>query len=159
MGSNRVTDASLTGAWQVRPFVAPRSCAVLICASCLGTDPNPGFEAIHAVAGPMARSVSDLERMSRVLFGARDGEDSYFPAPIPYRDVKLPEKLRFGYYLNGACYDPRQLRGQLIHVGGTDKAVKGSPATHRAMLETVQALRAAGHECVEIDSPDCASNN
>lgn len=99
------------------------------------TDPNPGFEAIRAVAGPMARSVADLERMSRILFGARDGEDSYFPTPIPYRDVKLPEKLRFGYYLN-------------------DTAVKGSPATHRAVLETVQALRAAGHECVEIDSPD-----
>jgi Asp-tRNA(Asn)/Glu-tRNA(Gln) amidotransferase A subunit family amidase len=71
----------------------------------LGTDPNPGFEAIRAVAGPMARSVADLERMSRILFGARDGEDSYFPTPIPYRDVKLPEKLRFGYYLNGAHHD------------------------------------------------------
>jgi len=98
-------------------------------------DPNPGFEAIHAVAGPMARSVADLERMARVLFGAREGGHAYFPAPNPYRDVKLPEKLRFGYYLN-------------------DAAVKGSPASHRAVLETVQALRAAGHECFEIGSPD-----
>jgi Asp-tRNA(Asn)/Glu-tRNA(Gln) amidotransferase A subunit family amidase len=62
----------------------------------LGTDPNPGFEAIRAVAGPMARSVADLERMSRILFGARDGEDSYFPTPIPYRDVKLPRSCDLG---------------------------------------------------------------
>ncbi|KAH9057420.1 amidase [Lactarius vividus] len=98
-------------------------------------DPNPGFEAVRAVAGPMARSVADLERMARVLFGARGGGHAYFPSPLPYRDVKLPEKLRFGYYLN-------------------DGVVKGSPACQRAVLETVQALRAVGHECVEIDSPD-----
>ena len=67
--------------------------------------PNPGFEAVRAVAGPMGRSVVDLERMARVLFGARDGGHAYFPAPVPYRDVTLPEKLRFGYYLNGASVD------------------------------------------------------
>ncbi len=49
----------------------------------------------------MARSVADLERVARVLFGERGNEQDYFPAPIPYRDVTLPEKLRFGYYLNG----------------------------------------------------------
>ena len=77
----------------------------------LGADPNPGFETVRAVAGPMARSVADLERMARVLFGAREGGHSYFPSPIPYRDVKLPEKLRFGYYLNGACHDPYRQPG------------------------------------------------
>jgi len=50
----------------------------------------------------MGRSVADLERMARVLFGERGGSQDYFPAPIAYRDVTLPEKLRFGYYLNGA---------------------------------------------------------
>ena len=107
----------------------------------------------------MARSVADLERMARVLFGAREGGHAYFPAPIPYRDVKLPEKLRFGYYLNGARYVLSPSAGQLMRVNGTDAAVKGSPACHRAVSETVQALRAAGHECVEIDSPDCAYEN
>jgi amidase len=63
--------------------------------------PNPGFEAIRAVAGPMGRSVADIERMARVLFGERGGRQDYFPAPVPYRDVTLPKKLRFGYYLNG----------------------------------------------------------
>ncbi|SRR6266849_8670040 len=38
----------------------------------------------------------------------------------------------------------------------TDGVVKGSPACHRAVLETVEALRKAGHECIEIESPDCA---
>ena len=126
----------------------------------LGADPNPGFESIRAVAGPMARSVADLERMARVLFGAREGGHAYFPSPIPYRDVKLPEKLRFGYYLNGARPRPfPSARGQLMHVSETDGAVQGSPASHRAVLETVRALRNAGHECVDIDSPDCAYNN
>ena len=37
-----------------------------------------------------------------------------------------------------------------------DGVVKGSPACHRAVLETVEALRKAGHECVDIDPPDCA---
>ena len=65
--------------------------------------PNPGFEAVRAVAGPMGRSVADLERMARVLFGERDASrQEYFPAPVPYRDVTLPKTLRIGYYLNGA---------------------------------------------------------
>jgi Asp-tRNA(Asn)/Glu-tRNA(Gln) amidotransferase A subunit family amidase len=34
--------------------------------------------------------------------------------------------------------------------------VKASPACHRAVLETVEALRKAGHECVEINPPDGA---
>lgn len=37
-----------------------------------------------------------------------------------------------------------------------DGVVKGSPACHRAVLESVEALRKAGHECVEIEGPDCA---
>ena len=38
----------------------------------------------------------------------------------------------------------------------TDGLVKGSPACHRAVLETVEALRKAGHECIQIDPPDSA---
>ena len=38
----------------------------------------------------------------------------------------------------------------------TDGLVKGSPACHRAVLETVEALRKAGHECIQIDPPDGA---
>jgi len=55
-------------------------------------------------------------------------------APIPYRQPQLPEKLRFGYY--------------------TDNYIKGSPATKRAISETVTALQKQGHECIEIVVPD-----
>ncbi len=49
--------------------------------------------------------------------------------------------------------------GQLMDADGIDMVVKGSPACQRAVLETVQALRTAGHECIKIDSPDCAYKN
>jgi amidase len=35
-----------------------------------------------------------------------------------------------------------------------DHYVKASPACKRAVLETVEALRKQGHECVEFDLPD-----
>jgi Asp-tRNA(Asn)/Glu-tRNA(Gln) amidotransferase A subunit family amidase len=47
-------------------------------------------------------------------------------------------------------------RTRKIKIKKKDEVVKGSPVCHRAVLETVEALRNAGHECVEIDSPDCA---
>ncbi|RPD64393.1 amidase signature enzyme [Lentinus tigrinus ALCF2SS1-7] len=95
-------------------------------------DPLRGFEGIRSAAGPMGRSVEDLELAARVVFG-KQGTD-YAPAPLPYRDVVLPEKLKFGYYLS-------------------DGYVKPSPANQRAVLETVAALRQAGHECVPLEVP------
>jgi Asp-tRNA(Asn)/Glu-tRNA(Gln) amidotransferase A subunit family amidase len=35
----------------------------------------------------------------------------------------------------------------------TDHYIKASPACARAVLETVDALRKAGHDCVEFDFP------
>ena len=43
-----------------------------------------------------------------------------------------------------------------MHIRDKDGVAKGSPACHRAVLETVEALRKAGHECVEINAPDSA---
>ncbi|KAJ3553614.1 hypothetical protein NM688_g3512 [Phlebia brevispora] len=68
-----------------------------------------------------------------VAFGR--SSENYDPAPIPYRDLELPEKLKFGYYKS-------------------DDFVKPSPANQRAVMEVVDALRAAGHECVEFSVPD-----
>jgi hypothetical protein len=45
------------------------------------------------------RSVSDIELGCRLVFGQQSLD--YDPAPIPYRGVTLPTKLKFGYYLNG----------------------------------------------------------
>ncbi|KAI5834825.1 amidase signature enzyme [Schizophyllum commune Tattone D] len=91
--------------------------------------PVKGMEAIRTTMGPMARSIEDLERFSRVAFG-QTGRSADV-APLPYRDVTLPEKLKFGYYTS-------------------DNIIKASPACARAVLETVEGLRKAGHECVEI---------
>ncbi len=44
---------------------ADRACALLMCIS-LGADANPSFQVVHTVAGPLGRSVADLERMARV---------------------------------------------------------------------------------------------
>jgi Asp-tRNA(Asn)/Glu-tRNA(Gln) amidotransferase A subunit family amidase len=102
----------------------------------------------------MGRSVADLERVARVLFGDRGSSEDYFPAPVPYRDVTLPGTLRFGYFLNGTS-NATLTNGVDAYVYQTDGVVKGSPACHRAMLETVEALRKAGHKCVQIEPPNC----
>jgi Asp-tRNA(Asn)/Glu-tRNA(Gln) amidotransferase A subunit family amidase len=39
-------------------------------------------------------------------------------------------------------------------MNSTDNFVKASPANERAVLETVEALRRAGHECIEFDMPN-----
>ncbi|KAI0741896.1 amidase signature enzyme [Daedaleopsis nitida] len=91
-----------------------------------------GLEAIRTVVGPMGRSVEDVELGARLVFG-KQGTD-YDPAPLPYRDPDMPEKLRFGFYVS-------------------DNYVKPSPASQRAVLEAVDALRRAGHECVEVAVP------
>ncbi|KAG6894190.1 hypothetical protein C0992_007163 [Termitomyces sp. T32_za158] len=80
----------------------------------------------------MARSVEDLRLVSRLVFGIQGNEQSI--APIPYRQIQLPPKLRFGYYTS-------------------DNFVKASPACQRAVLETVEALRKKGHECIEFNVP------
>ncbi|PPQ65493.1 hypothetical protein CVT26_000133 [Gymnopilus dilepis] len=95
--------------------------------------PVPGFDGVVTVAGPMGRSVADLELCSRALFGM-PGRSHTIP-PVPFRDIQLSAKLKFGYYLS-------------------DNYIKASPACRRAVLETVEALQAAGHECVEFELPD-----
>ncbi|GAA5874603.1 hypothetical protein JCM3774_004658 [Rhodotorula dairenensis] len=96
---------------------------------------NPGFEGVKSAMGPMGRSVADLELMARV---ALDGAPELAATqtnllPVPYRDVKLPDRpLRFGYFLHdGFC--------------------AASPACERAVMETVEALRKAGHEVIEFE--------
>ena len=96
-------------------------------------DPSPGFKNIPTVLGPMARSVEDIELASRVVFGR---SADYSSVPVPYREVKPEQKLKFGYYFN-------------------DGMARITPACHRAVSETVEALRKQGHECVEFELPSC----
>jgi len=94
---------------------------------------TPGLNVLTTVLGPMARSIADLEIACKTMFGEQSNENDI--APVLYRDVVLPEKLRIGYYTSD-CY------------------IKASPACKRAVLETVEALRKQGHECIEFDLPD-----
>ena len=102
---------------------------------------DPGFKNVSVIYGPMGRGVDDLEAAARAVVGKRGSHKFYFPAPIPYRDVQLPKKLKFGYYL-------------------MDGLVKASPPCQRAVLETVEALRREGHECIEFPIPSrmCFTN-
>ncbi|PPQ63300.1 hypothetical protein CVT24_006745 [Panaeolus cyanescens] len=95
--------------------------------------PVAGFEGVVTVAGPMARSVKDVELVARATFGLPSTANAI--PPIPYRDVSLAPKLRFGYYTS-------------------DNYIKASPACKRAVVETVEALRKAGHDCVEFELPE-----
>ncbi|KAJ7680739.1 amidase [Mycena polygramma] len=90
----------------------------------------PGFDGVKSVCGPMARCMDDLELACRVSFGAQGVYNDH--PPLPFRNVTLPKKLRFGYYTS-------------------DGIMKGSPACIRAVEETMEALRLAGHECIELD--------
>ncbi|KAG8852243.1 hypothetical protein FRB96_008889 [Tulasnella sp. 330] len=93
-----------------------------------------GFEGIRLCMGPMGRSVDDIELACRLIFGQSTKLDIWLP-PLPYKDVILPKKLKFGYYKS-------------------DALVRASPAVQRAVQETVDALRKQGHECVEFVVPD-----
>ena len=95
---------------------------------------NPGFDAIPVTPGPMGRTVEDVKLLSRVLFNCTPANTYEGIAPVPFRDVQLPKKLKIGYYFE-------------------DKFVRTSPANKRAVQETVDGLRAAGHELVEFDLP------
>jgi len=98
-------------------------------------DQNPGFKNIPTALGPMARTVEDIEIASRVVFGK---SANYSSAPVPYREVRLGQKLKFGYYFN-------------------DGMARTTPACCRAVSETVEAIKKQGHECVEFELPSRAS--
>ncbi|KAJ7052225.1 amidase [Mycena amicta] len=122
-GSLRVPTASC-GVFSLKPS--------MLRVSYIGAyEPTPGFDGIISVAGPMGRTIDDLDIFARLTLGVPGR--SHTVAPLPYREPKLAEKLRFGYY--------------------TDYYIKASPATRRAVLETVAALRKQGHECVEVAIP------
>lgn len=97
---------------------------------------NPGFTAIPSSMGPMGRSVVDVELLSRVMLDASVdlAQSETGLIPLAYCSVELPKKLRIGYFTHdGFC--------------------RASPACQRAVMETVEALRREGHECVEFEPP------
>ncbi|KAF9644059.1 hypothetical protein BDM02DRAFT_3263754 [Thelephora ganbajun] len=97
----------------------------------LSADPNPGFKSIPTVSGSMTRTTEDIKIASRVVFGKTVNHSS---APVPYCEVKLGRKSKFGYYFD-------------------DGMARITPACHRAGCETVEVLRKQGHEHIELGLP------
>jgi Asp-tRNA(Asn)/Glu-tRNA(Gln) amidotransferase A subunit family amidase len=82
--------------------------------------------------------VADLELGLKVVIEAESKQAKVEGnVPLPWREVELPKKLKFGYFVDdGFC--------------------KASPACARAVGESVAALEKAGHECVPISPPNAA---
>ena len=94
--------------------------------------------------------MEDLVLFSRAMFG-KSSAALQDVVPLPFREVQLPQKLKIGYYTSGkwsSLYQKPRINFEI------DGFIKASPACKRAVLETVEALRRNGHECVEIALPD-----
>ncbi|KAL4876348.1 amidase signature domain-containing protein [Aspergillus karnatakaensis] len=93
---------------------------------------------IRVSCGPVAHSLADLKLMTKVL--TTSSERRYDPScvPVPWREVdKKGEKLVFGLWQ-------------------WDRAVMPHPPILRALKETAEKLRAAGHEVIPFNIPfDC----
>lgn len=92
--------------------------------------PSPGQDIVRSVAGPMGCSLASIERYMEVLPCALPWELDQHTAPIPWRrslaSLKA-KRLRIGFVVD-------------------DGVVKVQPPIARAVRDTVDALRAAGHE-------------
>ncbi|MGQ0632982.1 MAG: amidase [Planctomycetaceae bacterium] len=102
----------------------------------------PNWSVEWAQAGPIARSVADLELALHIMNGNGEASDVGRAAdltapPVPWRrssDVS-PDHLRVGYYTDDGC----------LRVG---------PAIRRAIAETVAALKQRGAQVEPFRPPD-----
>ncbi|KAJ3332738.1 hypothetical protein HDU93_008960, partial [Gonapodya sp. JEL0774] len=92
-------------------------------------------DAIVPTHGPMGRSVDDLDLYCKVFADPMGAEMDPNMIPLGWRDVTIPTKLKIGYFTDAGFVRP-------------------TPPVERAVLETVAALKAAGHEMVQFQPPD-----
>jgi amidase len=102
----------------------------------------PGNEAIVGAAGPVARSLRDLELFKRTVLAARPWELDTSMPPMPWVPVRLEQ---------GAA----PLRIGVVRDDGRVRPVR---AISDALDETVQKLERQGIEVVDFDSPDHTSH-
>ncbi|RDL30015.1 putative Amidase [Venustampulla echinocandica] len=96
----------------------------------------PGQVSIKVSSGPVCHSVADIKLVTKLLLSHFEyiGYEST-AVPMPWREVKVKEKLRFG----------------LLKYDGV---VKPQPPILRALDETAASLKRAGHE--DLFSPTTA---
>lgn len=95
-----------------------------------------GQEGIPAVYSPMARTLGDLSYFLKAVISMKPWNYDYTVNPMPWKeDTTLPKKAKVGVIYN-------------------DGVVTPSPACRRALDQTVDALRAKGHDVVTFDAPD-----
>lgn len=96
----------------------------------------PGQEGIPSVFSPMARTLDDLTYFTKSFISMKPWEVDYTVHPLPWRQE-----------VYDAASSTKRLRVGLMT---SDGVVKPSPAIARSLHTTADALRAAGHEVVEI---------
>lgn len=95
----------------------------------------PGQEAVLAVNGPLARTLSDIVLYSSVVVNSQPWLRDPKCLPIPWRSVELPQKLKIGIMWN-------------------DSIVLPTPPVQRALKDLAGRLKGAGHDVVDWDPVD-----
>jgi amidase len=91
-----------------------------------------GQEAVASINGPLANTIGGLELYARTVVGTEPWLHDPKMIPLPWREVTLPSTLAFGI-----VYD--------------DGVVRPAPPIRRALEETADKLKKAGHEVIEWD--------
>ncbi|KAJ5530727.1 hypothetical protein N7527_004120 [Penicillium freii] len=97
---------------------------------------SPGQDIVRSVAGPMACSITTIERYMEVLPEAKPWEVDQHVAPVAWRrELASPgaKRLRIGFLVD-------------------DGVVKVQPPIARAIREVIEALKEAGHDVFEWDA-------
>jgi len=97
----------------------------------------PGQEGVASVFSPMGRTLPDLAYFTKSLIQTAPWDFDHTVHRMPWSDSTVAE-----------AKDKQVLR---VGVMRTDGVVDPSPACARALERTVSALRAEGHECIDID--------